>query len=99
MFYLIQFEKVDKTKNIIVNTNNNILSHCKYIKISKLQKDKVIIWLEDNIIQKNTYLFTNFLRTNDILCFIELKNILKTPYDFDWKWDDKFMTTIFKSLL
>ena len=50
MFYLIQFSKSDNNKNIIINSNNNILSECKII---KSKKDKMIIWYDNIITEKN----------------------------------------------
>jgi len=96
MFYLIQFSKSDNNKNIIINSHNNILSECKII---KSKKDKMIIWYDNIITEKNCYLFSNFLRSNELHCFIELKQINKTPYDWDWKWDDAFLTGLFNKFL
>jgi hypothetical protein len=96
MFYLIQFSKSDNNKNIIINSHNNILSECKII---KSKKDKMIIWYDNIITEKNYYLFSNFLKANELHCFIELKEINNTPYDWDWKWDDKYISSIFNKIL
>jgi hypothetical protein len=96
MFYLIQFSKLDNNKNIIINSNNNILSECKII---KSKKDKMIIWYDNIITEKNYYLFSNFLRANEVHCFIELKQINKTPYDCDWDYDDKYLKGLFNKLI
>ena len=96
MFYLIQFSKSDNNKNIIINSNNNILSECKII---KSKKDKMIIWYDNIITEKNYYLFSNFLRANEVHCFIELKQINKTPYDCDWDYDDKYLKGLFNNFI
>jgi len=96
MFYLIQFSKAEKSQNIIINSHNNILSECKII---KSKKDNMIIWYDNIIMEKNLYLFTNFLKSNELSCFIELKQIYKTPYDLDWEWNDKFLTGLFNKFM
>ena len=96
MFYLIQFSKQDNNKKIIINSHNNILSESKII---KSKKDKMIIWYDNIITEKNYYLFSNFLKSNELHCFIELKQIDKTPYDWDWEWNDAFLTGLFNKFI
>ena len=96
MFYLIQFSKQDNNKKIIINSHNNILSESKII---KSKKDKMIIWYDNIITEKNYYLFSNFLKSNELHCFIELKQIDKTPYDWDWEWNDTYVSSIFNKFI
>ena len=96
MFYLIQFDNIksEATKQLQFELcqypNGTILSYAQRIKVPILPTDKWIVWI-DRIDQEK---YEQFLKIKGIKKFNEI-DIVKSPYDIDWLWNDDYINNIF----
>jgi hypothetical protein len=100
MFYLIEFNNIEseETKQLQLELrgypNGTILSYAINIKVPILSRDKWIVWIDKDIVNKYDEQYKNFSKINGIKYFIEL-DITKSIYDIDWSWDDNYIIDIF----
>ena len=93
MFYLIQFDNIEseETKQLQFELrqypNGTILSYSQHIKVPILPSDKWIEWI-DHVYKNEQY--ENFLQIKGIKNFT-LLDIVKSPYDIDWVWNDNYI--------
>ena len=100
MFYLIQFDiESEETKQLQFELrgypNGSILSYAINIKVPILPTDKWIVWIEH--VYKYEEQYEQFLKIKGIKNFNAL-DILKSPYDTDWLWNDDYINNIFVNL-
>ena len=98
MFYLIQFDNVEseETKQLQFELrqcpNGTILSCVQHIKVPILPTDKWIVWIEH--VYKYEEQYEQFLKIKGIKKFNPV-DIVKSPYDIDWLWNDDYINHIF----
>jgi len=104
MFYLIEFDNIEseKTKKLMFELagypNGTILSFSQQIRVTNLSKDKRIVWIDKDIIDRRYDSYINFSKIEGIKAFIEL-NIEKSIYDSDWIYDDNYINNVFKDIV
>ena len=104
MFYLIQFNNIEskETQQLMFELagfpNGTILSHCQHIKISSLPKDKWIVWLNKDNINRFDEEYAYLKDMDGIKSVVEL-DITKKITDSDWIWDDNYINNIFNEYI
>jgi hypothetical protein len=98
MFYIIQFDNIEseETKQLQFELcqypNGTILSYAQHIKVPILPTDKWIVWIEH--VYKYEEQYEQFLKIKGIKNFNAL-DIVKSPCDIDWLWNDDYINNIF----
>lgn len=102
MFHLIQFDNIEseKTKQLQFELrqcpNGTILSYAQHIKVPILPTDKWIVWIEH--LYKYEEQYEHFLKIKGIKNFNAI-DIVKSPYDIVWLWNDDYINNIFEDCI
>ena len=102
MFHLIKFdesldyESIENIENLKFYLsgipNGTILSHGKII---YTVKNKWLVWIDKNNVERFTSLYNSFSKIKGITHFTPLQFIENSIYDSEWKWDDDYIKNIF----
>jgi hypothetical protein len=98
MFYLIEFNNIESEETnqlkfeLSQYPNGTMLSYAQHIKVPILPTDKWIVWIYHVYDYEEQY--EQFLKMKGIKNFNAI-DIVKSPYDIDWLWDDDYINNIF----